>query len=342
MIHNVTWLIARKPNVVVYGSETFKTTSPGHDQLSLFPHHKFNLTKTQPLQKKMTQFYFGDSASVSSLDSEDNLPYPQALPRSDFLTPDFSAPEYLSTLSNRHQTLEDLRSDLRERSQLLSKELLDLVNENYESFLGLGEGLRGGKEKVEDVRVGLLGFRRGVEEVRKGVMERRVEVEELVGERRRVLGEIEVGRGLLEVDGRLEELEERLLVQSLGRGVNADGDDIWSDSEEEDEEGGEDEDGEDGESWSGIRKLERLVKDFKSVQRLAESIGAEHPFIVAQESRMLRVRNTLLLDLGTALKQAKAGPAGKSTSGRLVKILGIYREMGENEEAVKALRNTKS
>jgi len=48
--------------------------------------------------------------------------------------------------------------------------------------------------------------------------------------------------------------------------------------------------------------------------------------------------------LGTALKQAKTGTNSgkKSTSGRLVKILGIYREMDESEEAVKALRNIKS
>ena len=108
----------------------------------------------------MSQFYLASSSTTNSTtsftSSTDNLPYPLALPRSDFLSPTFSARTYLSSLTNRHQTLEDLRSDLRERSQLLSKELLDLVNENYESFLGLGEGLRGGKEKVEDVR-GLFG-----------------------------------------------------------------------------------------------------------------------------------------------------------------------------------------
>ncbi len=102
----------------------------------------------------MSRFYFsGDSASISSADDQDNLPYPEALPRSDFLAPEFDAATYLSTLSGRHQTLEDLRSDLRERSQALSKELLDLVNTNYEQFLSLGSDLRGGEEKVEDVRV---------------------------------------------------------------------------------------------------------------------------------------------------------------------------------------------
>ena len=105
----------------------------------------------------MSKFYFGGGSGDVSSDDEDNLPYPEALPRSDFLAPTFDAPTYLSTLSDRHQTLEDLRSDLRERSQGLSKELLDLVNTNYEQFLSLGSDLKGGEEKVEDVRVGLLG-----------------------------------------------------------------------------------------------------------------------------------------------------------------------------------------
>ena len=125
----------------------------------------------------MSKFYFGGASGSVSSDDEDNLPYPEALPRSDFLAPTFSAPAYLSTLSDRHQTLEDLRTDLRERSQALSKELLDLVNTNYEQFLSLGSDLKGGEEKVEDVRVGLLGFKRGVEDVRGKVRERRGEVE---------------------------------------------------------------------------------------------------------------------------------------------------------------------
>ena len=156
----------------------------------------------------MSKFYFGGgSGSISSEDDEDNLPYPEALPRSDFLSADFDAPTYLSTLSDRHQTLEDLRSDLRERSQALSKELLDLVNTNYEQFLSLGSDLKGGEEKVEDVRVGLLGFKRGVEDIRAKVRERKVEVASLLSEKRGVGREIALGRGLLELDARLEGVE---------------------------------------------------------------------------------------------------------------------------------------
>ena len=284
----------------------------------------------------MSKFYFGSGSGSISSDDEDNLPYPEALPRTDFLSPSFDAPTYLSTLSDRHQTLEDLRSDLRERSQALSKELLDLVNTNYEQFLSLGSDLKGGEEKVEDVRVGLLGFKRGVEDVRGLVRERKVEVEGLLGEKRGVEREIAVGRGLLEVDARLEELEDRLMVTSLGRAANGHDDEVWSESEEEED----DEEGLEFEGGTSTRKLQRLVADYRQVEQLSTSIGKSHPFIAAQEPRMSKVRNTILLDLSTALKQA----AGLKEGGkpRLIKILSIYRDLSAGEEAIKILKDLKS
>ena len=290
----------------------------------------------------MSRFYFGSGpSSISSSDSEDNLPYPEALPRSDFLSRTFSAPSYLSTLSSRHQTLEDLRSDLRERSQALSKELLDLVNANYEQFLSLGSDLRGGEERVEDVRVGLLGFRRGLEDVRARVRERRGEMLRLLREKRGLGREIAVGRGLLEVDARLAELEERLMVVSLGKAANGHEDEEpWSDSEEEDEEG----DGEglevEVEGGTSTRKLQRIVEDYRQVEQLSTSVGKSHPFIVAQESRMMRVRNTILLDLSTSLKQAVASKEGGEP--RVIRVLGIYRDLGAGEEAIRILKDLKS
>ncbi|EPE31365.1 hypothetical protein GLAREA_12668 [Glarea lozoyensis ATCC 20868] len=287
----------------------------------------------------MSKFYFGTASGSISSDDEDNLPYPEALPRSDFLIPNFDAPTYLSTLSNRHQTLEDLRTDLRERSQALSKELLDLVNTNYEQFLSLGSDLLGGEEKVEDVRVGLLGFKRGVEEVKGRVGERRVEVEGLLKEKRGVSGEIAAGRRLLEVDARLEELEERLMVSSLGRAVGDDDDDSWSESEDE-----EDDDEENLTSGpvagTSIKKFQRLVSDCLHVERLAVKAGEDHPFIRSQQSRMLRVRNTILLDLNTSLKQTATG--GEEAKSRLIKLLGIYRAFDANDEAIKVLKDLKS
>ncbi|KUJ06717.1 uncharacterized protein LY89DRAFT_743629 [Mollisia scopiformis] len=288
------------------------------------------------ISNSMNKFYFGGGSGSISSDDEDNLPYPEALPRSDFLAPDFDAPNYLSTLSDRHQTLEDLRSDLRERSQALSKELLDLVNTNYEQFLSLGSDLKGGEEKVEDVRVGLLGFKRGVEDVRGKVKERKQEVEALLAEKKGVSKEIALGRKLVELDARLEELEDRLMVASLGRTVNGNDEDVWSESEDDEDE---DELSIDGANGTSTKKLQRLVIDYRHIEHLSASIG-QHPFIVAQESRMQRVRNTILLDLREALK--KASPTNDAGRTKLVEILSIYRNLGADGEAVKVLKDLRS
>lgn len=171
-----------------------------------------------------------DSPSFGS-DDEDTLPYPAELARNDFLAPNFDAQTYLSSLRNRHQTLEDLRSDLRQRSQLLNRELLDLVNGNYEEFLSLGGDLKGGEEKVEGVRVGLLGFQREVEGIRKAVQDRARETGELLQEKKVLRKEIVLGRALLEVHERLEELEEKLGIKTR-EGEEDDEDD---EDDEEDE-----------------------------------------------------------------------------------------------------------
>lgn len=275
-------------------------------------------------------------STYSDSDSDaDNtpLPFPAALPRSDFLTLNFTPEAYLSTLSNRHQTLEDLRSDLRQRSQLLSKELLDLVNANYEEFLSLGLRLKGGEEKIEEVRVGVLGFSREVGNVRDAVAEKVEEVGALLEEKKRIRKDVMVGRRLLEIEERLEDLEARLMVEpsnSLSAN-NTSANDQDSDSDE-------DEDYEDGDGDSAtsatLARLRKHAQAYLLLTHLTQKLH-HHPFITAQQSRLLRIRNTLLLDLRTSLKQAQtAGVGGK----QLLDFLVIYGELGEGEEGVGALK----
>ncbi|KAF1918934.1 oligomeric golgi complex component, COG2-domain-containing protein [Ampelomyces quisqualis] len=284
----------------------------------------------------MSQFDFGDSRSGSDNDEDlDTLPYPAPLQRSDFLAPDFSPSTYLSTLSNRHQTLEDLRSELRSRSQLLSKELLDLVNSNYQDFLNLGNNLHGGEEKIEEVRVGLLGFQKEATSLKKIVDEREEEVASLLEERRDIRAKIELGGRLIDYDARLRELEEDLDINAAGKEPNGPDVDEVSDSEEEDED-----DDEDGASYGvSITKLRRTVMQYRLIQELEKSLGA-HPFIAAQAARITKVRTTLLLDLSTALQQAKGG--GSAGSGRILKVMKLYAQMEESGEAVKVLKSLKA
>ncbi|KAF2865843.1 oligomeric golgi complex component, COG2-domain-containing protein [Massariosphaeria phaeospora] len=277
----------------------------------------------------MSRFYFGDSNSNSDDDDgDDTLPYPAPLQRNDFLAPDFSPSAYLSTLHNRHQTLEDLRSELRSRSQLLSKELLDLVNSNYQDFLGLGRSLKNGDEKVEEVRVGLLGFRKEVESVRTKVVEREEEVRQAVDERVEIRKKIAVGRALVDYDARLKVLEEQLVIETAGKDAADDGVEDSDSEEDSDEEEG-------GPYGVSISRLRKHVLQYRLVQEVEKGLG-QHPFITAQAPRSMKVRNTLLLDLSTALQQAKS--AGAFGYDRVMKVMKIYADMDESAEVVKVLK----
>ena len=290
------------------------------------------------------KFTLSSSSSSSPSDDEDDnipLPFPAALPRSDFLAADFQPAEYLSALPNRHQTLEDLRSDLRDRSDTISAELLELVNSNYTAFLSLGDELRGGDEKTETVKVALLGFQRAIDEVKGKVTGRKEEMVKLGGELREVREEVEKGRSMLEVSQRLTALEERLAVDSLQN--QADDKNDWSLSDEDEDGEEEEQDGDEKTSashtaWIGSSpaKLIMSAKQCKQIELLKERLDEGHPFVIKLSERLARCRHTLLLDLGTALREAKlAGPNGKD---RVWRYLKIYRLLDAQDEAVKALR----
>lgn len=263
------------------------------------------------------------SSDTYSSEDEDTLPYPTELPRSDFLAPDFNAPTYLSSLRNRHQTLEDLRTDLRQRSQLLNKELIDLVNSNYEEFLSLGGDLKGGEEKIEGLKVGLLGFEREVEGIQRAVKERESEVRGLLEERRGVRREVVLARALLEVAEEVEELEESL---GLGEKEQEAAEDEWDD----------DNDDEVGESVPGLQmgRLRRHVREYLLLGRAVERIGPDHPFLEGQKYRIADIRKTLLLDLATGLRAAKKAKEPET----ILSIVKMYGDLGAEKESVRVLK----
>lgn len=127
--------------------------------------------------------------TTDSDDDDQPLPFPAPL-SPDAFSPvhshTFSPHAFLASLRNRHQTLEDLRVELRTRSKDLEHELVELVNRDYADFVGLGSSVKGGEGRVEDLNVGLLAFRREVEgivaglEKTKHLVERELRAKELL------------------------------------------------------------------------------------------------------------------------------------------------------------------
>ncbi|KAJ5512153.1 COG complex component [Penicillium fimorum] len=294
----------------------------------------------------MNRFQYSDSDGSSSDFDEDpsGLPFPEPLSRTSFLAPDFDPATFLSSLTNRHQSLEDLRQELRGLEQFLNKELLDLVNENYQDFLSLGSALRGGEEKVEGVKVGVLSFQRDVKAIRDKVEARRREVEELLNEKRRLRTNADVGKDLLDYADRVEELEHRLMIQDKSSQENATPDE--SDSES-DLYSGESDDSDDDELADGtpaisLKRMERHAQKFVYLTSIAARVGEKHPFLLAQQPRVAKIKSTVLLDLKTALEQATAAGGKQSKrDARTMAILRLYDLMGEDVSAVAALKNLK-
>lgn len=253
--------------------------------------------------------------------------------RAAFSAPDFDPTNYLTELTSRprFQTLDDLHTELKQLSTTINDELVDLVNENYEEFLGLGEQLRGGEEKVEEVRVGLMGVQREVEGVKRWVESRAEQIKELMEELRGVRKSMALGRGLLEVDERLGELEERLKIRHVPNGESGareksrrassthhdedigSSDDDDDDDDDEDEENGQhqshaSDESEDEDTHDDGRvppRLKRRVDEYRIIKVLASKLGVDHPFLVQQQERMAKVRSALLSELEEVLRGAE-------------------------------------
>ncbi|RJE19177.1 hypothetical protein PHISCL_08493 [Aspergillus sclerotialis] len=287
----------------------------------------------------MNNLRFGDSDSSDFDDDTSGLPFPEPLSRSSFLNSDFDPATFLSSLKNRHQSLEDLRQELRDLDQLLTRELLDLVNENYQDFLSLGSALRGGEERVEQVRVGLLAFQRDTQAIRDRVESRRQDVEQLLKEKRRLRKERNMGQALLDFADRLEELEQRLLLGDSPQQQNDPNDGIDSESDTLDSESDDEELPDDAPAAPSVslKKLEHHIQKYVYLTSLAQRIGEDHPFFLNQQPRMTKVRSTILLDLKTAIEQAKQ--AGDKKDAKTSAVLRLYNLMGEETSAATTLKN---
>ncbi|KAI5294725.1 hypothetical protein KEM52_003347 [Ascosphaera acerosa] len=146
------------------------------------------------------------------LDSQ-SLPFPQPLSRDAFSAANFSPSEFLTSLSGRHQTLADLQSELRDLSKSLNAELLSLVSANHATFLSLGDSLKGGDEKIEEVTVGVLGFQKEVKGIRDEVDARAQAVAGLLEEKKVLKQDIATAHDLLELAASVEELERLLMLK---------------------------------------------------------------------------------------------------------------------------------
>ena len=206
----------------------------------------------------------------------------------------------------------------------MNQELLDLVNNNYEEFLGLGADLKGGEEKVQGVRVGLLGFEREVDGIRKVVAERKEEVGSLLTEKKQLRTQVVFGRALLEMEKVIAELEESFA------GLSGASETLGVEEEDTD-----DDDGLESDSGVAIlvKKHRKYVEKYLLLRRSVNRLGVDHPFLQVQLPRVEELGRKLSLDLRTALKQAKLSGDTSATL-TVMELISILREEAEGIKAL--------
>ena len=193
------------------------------------------------------------------------------------------------------------------------------------------------------MRLGLLGFKREVQALEGKLEERRLEVEALIAERRETREKIQMGRQLLELDRRVGELEQKLMLAPkhppAESGSGGNGTEGAEEIEEDDTDDDSAADQEEEDSIVPVKRLRRRMQQYMLIRQLAEKLGNEHPFVIKQEERKERIRNTLLLDMGSAMKQA-VEMDGEGRDKQLY-MLGTYNLMGESDECIKVLKQAR-
>lgn len=95
---------------------------------------------------------------------------------------------------------------------------------------------------------------------------------------------------------------------------------------------------EDGEGLTSTRRLKKLVGCWVYLQELLlPKIPKEHPFLKAQELKMATIKKTILIDLTSALKEARI----EKDDQRCLSLMILFADMGAEKEVVKALKEAK-
>jgi len=89
----------------------------------------------------------------------------------------------------------------------------------------------------------------------------------------------------------------------------------------------------------GLGRLRRLVLAYISARQQIDRIQNEHPdlpYASVLARKALQVRDTLILDLGAALRLHARG--GSRAQAGLMKVMKLYADLGESASAVEILK----
>ena len=95
------------------------------------------------------------------------------------------------------------------------------------------------------------------------------------------------------------------------------------------------------EGLTSTKRLRRLVACWVYVEAfLLAKVPKTHPFVAAQEGRMKRIKDTLVIDLRSALREVRLREGGHSDEAATgcLEVMGLFADIGAEGEALKVLK----
>ncbi|KAG0187393.1 Conserved oligomeric Golgi complex subunit 2 [Apophysomyces sp. BC1034] len=242
-------------------------------------------TKNGP-DRKRAVFSFGDDEDDDDRLIQSVQPLPeQVVERSAFVATDFHPDRFLS--SRRHLGLETLKTELNGHLKLLKTELVELINRDYQDFINLSTNLKGVDKAIDDLKKPLIRMELQVQDVRTHFQQVIDTLEQQLEHRTEV-------EDLLEINA---DVPTTSLVVEGGDGVPIDD--------------------------SLGKQIERVAIEFNQMQHLVGR-GKHLPFVIENEWRIARIKETLQHKLSRTLTTALSRLPSDESKSSLLQCLRTY------------------
>ncbi|KAG0166305.1 Conserved oligomeric Golgi complex subunit 2 [Apophysomyces sp. BC1015] len=257
-------------------------------------------TKNGP-DRKRAVFSFGDDEDDDDRLIQSVQPLPeQVVERSAFVATDFHPDRFLS--SRRHLGLETLKTELNGHLKLLKTELVELINRDYQDFINLSTNLKGVDKAIDDLKKPLIRMELQVQDVRTHFQQVIDTLEQQLEHRTEAHLKL-----LLNIHGSVTKVEDLLeinadvpttsLVVEGGDGVPIDD--------------------------SLGKQIERVAIEFNQMQHLVGR-GKHLPFVIENEWRIARIKETLQHKLSRTLTTALSRLPSDESKSSLLQCLRTY------------------
>ncbi|CAG8671900.1 10692_t:CDS:10, partial [Funneliformis caledonium] len=272
-------------------------------------------TTTEHLEQKTWSNF--SSTDNSHLSSGVPLPFPQPLNREMFATPEFNADNFLA--NRRHLPLDELKKELIAHLKSLKSELVEMINRDYSSFVDLSTNLKGVDKVIEEVARPLGKMREEVEGVRmilQGVID---SLENQLAYRASIREKKASLQLLINIHESVRKVENLLLISSESGSSLISKDD----------------------SGNNAKQIERVAIEYNQMQYLVNK-GKDLPFVENIGWRIIRIKDTLRINLSSALRSALQFVKDQSNTTQskeiLTQILRTYALIDQTKSAEEVIK----